>query len=307
MLDRVPLIPRFDGQHDTPHAHVWTIVLTGDASPVPARGHHRPQRHRPVRWPRAATPSPLLLRTQRTLERASRLAPAGQMVTVMTRRRAAAWEPELETVSDGLRVVQPVYRGRAAEFLLPLLKIVRRDPAATVILLPATQRIDHDARFLRYVGRAVWAVAVRPDVPLIIGAQPYAQAVDGWIEPGAPVEGLETLAVHTVKRFVDEASPAERRRLLDSQGLVSTSIFVARAQTLLTLAERTLTEVREALEPLEEAFDRPEESLLGEAIYESIPYTGLGSLERAPELAVLALPDVVWRAPEREALELLAS
>jgi mannose-1-phosphate guanylyltransferase len=210
-------------------------------------------------------------------------------------------------VSDGLRVVQPVYRGRAAEFLLPLLKIVRRDPAATVILLPTTQRIDHDARFLRYVGRAVWAVAVRPDVPLIIGAQPYAQAVDGWIEPGAPVEGLETLAVRTVKRFVDEASPAERRRLLDSQGLVSTSIFVARAQTLLTLAERTLTEVREALEPLEEAFDRPEESLLGEAIYESMPYTGLGSLERAPELAVLALPDVVWRAPEREALELLAS
>jgi mannose-1-phosphate guanylyltransferase len=228
------------------------------------------------------------------------------MVTVMTRQRAAAWEREVEAVSDGPRVVQPIYRGRAAELLLPLLKIVRRDPAATVIVLPAVQRVDHDARFMRYVGRAVWAVALRPEVPLLIGAQPYAAVPDGWIEPGAPLEGLEALAVRTVKRFVDDASPAERRRLLDSHALVSTSILVARAQTLLALAERTLPEVREALEPLEVAFDSPEESLLGEAIYECMPQASLDPLDHAPELAVLALPDVVWRAPEREALQLLA-
>jgi len=306
VLARVPFIPRFDVQHDAPHAHVWTIVLTGDAPPIPARGH-RPQRHRPVRWPLGVTASPPPLRAQRTLERASRLAPAGQMVTVLTRQRAAAWERELAAVPHGPRVVQPVYRGRAAEVLLPLLKIVRQDPAATVIVLPAAQRVEHDARFLRYVGRAVWAVALRPDVPLLIGAQPYAPVADGWIEPGAPVEGLETLAVRSVKRFVDDASPAERRRLLDSHALMSTSIFVARADTLLALAERGLPEVREALEPLEDAFDRPEESLLCEAIYEGMPHAGLESLERAPELAVLALPDVVWRAPDREALHLLAS
>ena len=37
-----------------------------------------------------------------------------------------------------------------------------------------------------------------------------------------------------------------------------------------------------------------------------MPQAGLGGLERAPELAVLPLPDVIRRAPEREAL-LLAS
>jgi mannose-1-phosphate guanylyltransferase len=307
MLARVPFIPRLDGQHDAPHAHVWAVVLTGDAPPIPARRHHRAQRHRPVRWPLGVTLPPPPLRAQRTLERASRLAPAGQMVTVMTRQRAAAWERELATVPHGPRIVQPVYRGRAAEFLLPLLKIARHNPSATVILLPAAQRVDHDARFLRYVARAVWAVALRPDVPLLIGAQPYAPVADGWIEPGAPIEGLETLAVRAVKHFVDDASPAERRRLFDGHALISTSIFVARADTLLAVAERTLPDVREALEPLEEAFDRPEESLLGEAVYECMPQAGLGPLEHAPELAVLPLPDVIWRAPEREALQLLAS
>ena len=229
------------------------------------------------------------------------------MVTVMTRRRAPAWERELAELPPGPRVVQPVYRGRAVEILLPLLKIVRRDPVATVIVLPAGQRVEHDARFLRYVSRAVWAVAVRPDVPILIGAQPDAPIGDGWIEPGPPVEGLEALAVRTIKCFVDDASPAERRRLFEGQALVSTSIFVARADTLLSLAERALPEVREALEPLEDALDLPEESLLCEAIYECMPQVGLGPLQRAPELAVLALPDVVSHVPEPEPLQLLAS
>ena len=307
MLARVPFNPQIEGQPDAPHAHVWTIVLTGDAPPVSACRHDRPRRHRPGRWSPVLIAVPRSPRAQRTLERASRLAPAGRMVTVMTRQRAAAWERELETVAHGPRVVQPAYRGRAAELLLPLLKIVRHDPAATVILLPAVQRVEHDARFQRFVGRALWATARRPDVPLIIGARPYAPVADGWIEPGAPVEGLETLAVRRVHRFVDDASAAEQRRLVDDDALTSTSIFVARARTLLELAERTLPDVREALEPLEDAFDRPEEALLGEAVYESMPQVDLGPLEHAPELAVLALPDAVWRAPEREALELLAS
>jgi len=168
MLARVPFNPQIDREPDAPHAHVWTIVLTGDAPPTPACRHDRPRRHRPGHWSPALSAASRSPRAQRTLERASRLAAPGRMVTVMTRQRAAAWERELEAVADGPRVVQPSYRGRAAELLLPLLKIVRHDPSATVILLPAVQPVEHDARFLRYVGRALWATALRPDVPLVI-------------------------------------------------------------------------------------------------------------------------------------------
>ena len=186
------------------------------------------------------------------------------------------------------------------------MRIARRDPSATVIVLPAEHGIDHEARFLRYVSRAVWAVALRPDVPILIGAHPHAPVRDGWIEPGPLVDGLEELAVYSVKRFVDAATPLERRRLFEGNALTSTLIFVGRAGTLRALAARALPEVLEALEPLEEAFDTAEESLLCDAVYECMPHADLGDLQRAPELAVLPLPDVVWRSPEREAL-LLAS
>ena len=301
MLAPVSSIPRLEVDRDLQTSHVWTIVLTGDVPPTPASSPRRRNCRAGARRALATAGG-----ARRTLERASRLAPAGQMMAVLNRRQLGVWEPELAAIAGVRRVVQPVYRGRAAEMLLPLLTIGRRDPSATVVVLPVDHSVDHDARFLRYVRRAVWAVALRPDLPILIGAHPYTAVGDGWIEPGGPVDGLEDLAVHTVKRFVDDASAAERRRLFEASALVSTSIFVARAGTLLALAQRTVPEVLEALEPLQAAFGHPEESLLRDAVYECMPRAGLGALERAPELAVLALPDVVWQAPERGSPELLA-
>ena len=302
MVARVPFIPRLDPQQQAPYPRVWAIVLTGDQPPT---GSGVPRRRgcgipRPYVASRCATSN--------ILERVSRLTPGGQMVTVLSRHQAAAWDPVLAAVPQARRVVQPVYRGRAAEALLPLLKIARQDPGATVIVLPADQPgVDHEPRFARYVGRAVWATALRPDLPILVGAHPHAPVADGWIEPGAPVEGLEDLSVRAVSRFVDDASPAERRRLFESNALTSTSILVGRAGTLRALAGRMLPEVLEALEPLDDALDHAEESLLCDAVYEYMPEHDLATLERAPELVVLALPDVVWRVPQRDAVHLLAS
>jgi mannose-1-phosphate guanylyltransferase len=304
MLAPVPSIPRLDVERDASPANVWTILTTGDAPPVSGRGHRGRASHASARWPITTAASS---RAQRMLERASRLAPGGQTVAVLTRRRAPAWESELAALPRIQRLVQPVYRGRAAEVLLPLLKIARHDPSTTVIIVPAEGRVDHDTRFFRYVTRAVWAAVLRPELPIVIGAHPEVPVIDGWIEPGAPVEGLEELAIRSVKRFVDAASPAERRCLFEADALMSTATFIGRAGTLRALAARVLPEVVEALEPLEQAFGRPEEPLLREAVYECMPQAGLGPLERAPGLAVLALPDVVCRAPEREVQELLAS
>jgi mannose-1-phosphate guanylyltransferase len=149
-------------------------------------------------------------------------------------------------------------------------------------------------------------VALRPDLPILIGAHPHAPVTSGWIEPGAPMEGLEGLSVHAVTRVVDTTSLAERWRLFESGALISTRVFVGRAGTLLALAADALPEVLEALEPLADAFGTPEEPLLRDAVYECMPEVDLDALERAPGLAVLPLPDVVSRAPAGEEL-LLAS
>jgi mannose-1-phosphate guanylyltransferase len=299
MLARVPTIPSLDVERDAPHPRVWAIVLTGDAHPVATRAHRGPARTR--RW-RCASAEPATA----AVDDVARLVPASRVVTVTTRGRVPSLASERPGFPHVHRLVQPQYRGRAAETVLPLLRIARQDPSAEVVVVPADHGVRHEARFHRYVARAAWAVALRPDLPILIGAHPHAPVTSGWIEPGAPVEGLEDLSVHTVKRVVDTACLAEQRRLFENGALVSTQVFVGRAGTLLALAAEALPEVLEALEPLADAFGTPEEPLLRDAVYECMPEVDLDALERAPGLAVLPLPDVVWRAPAREEL-LLAS
>src|SRR5437762_8352997 len=77
MLARVPSIPSIDLVREAPHPRTWAIVLTGDEPPADARvpGRPRPAAHRLGAAPRRAG----------ALERASRLVPPGQMITVVTR------------------------------------------------------------------------------------------------------------------------------------------------------------------------------------------------------------------------------
>src|SRR5262245_14551406 len=292
MRARVPFIPRSEIERDTPHPRVWAIVLTGDASTRTGQIHRGV--HTPHWRSRCFGASP----ATRAVDDVARLVPAGRVVTVTT--RGLAWTSDSLGGSPVHRVVQPHYRGRAAETLLPLLRIARQDPGATVVVVPSDHGVRHEVRFHRYVARAVWAVALRPDLPILLAAHPQSPVTRGWIEPGDPVEGLEDLAVHDVRRVVDAASLAEQRRLFESGALVSTQVFIGRAATLLSLAAEAVPEVFEALEPLADAFGTAEEPLLREAVYESMPEANLGALERAPGLAVLPLPDVVWQAPSTD-------
>jgi mannose-1-phosphate guanylyltransferase len=292
MLVRVPSIPDREVEHDPLHPRVWAIVLSGDSG---ATGHSRGGARRAPRWRSGGCGGP---QTAHAADDVRRLVPATRVMTVTTRDRTV----ESAGSAHVHRVVQPYYRGRAAETLLPLLRIARQDPGATVVVLPADHGVRHEVRFHRYVARAVWAVALRPDLPILLAAHPHTPLARGWIEPGEPVEGLEDLSVHDVKRVVDASSLAEQRRLFESGALVSTQVFIGRAATLLRLAAEALPEVFEALEPLADAFGTPEEPLLRDAVWESMPEADLGALERAPGLAVLPLPDVVWQAPSRDSL-----
>jgi mannose-1-phosphate guanylyltransferase len=294
MLARVPSIANREIERDFPHSRVWAIVLTGDGSAVAGLAHRRAA-HTP-RWRSRCVGAPAVTHA---VDDVARLVPAGRVVTVTTRQ---AWASESLASGPVHRVVQPHYRGRAAETLLPLLRIARQDPGATVVVVPSDHGVRHEVRFHRYVARAVWAVALRPDLPILLAAHPQSPVTRGWIEPGEPVEGLEDLAVHDVRRVVDAASLAEQRRLFESGALVSTQVFIGRAATLLSLAADAMPEVFEALEPLADAFGTAEEPLLRDAVYESMPEADLGALERAPGLAVLPLPDVVWQAPARDTL-----
>jgi mannose-1-phosphate guanylyltransferase len=267
-----------------PDAALWGVVLS------------RPERPR--------LPDPAWTPCPDTLERAASLV-APMRLVVVVEREAPRRLPE-----GVVQVTQPRYRGSAVSTFLSLLTIARHDPDASVVVWPPRLGVEHGARFLRQVVKAVDAVRQRPDLTLLIGMQPETRrSGQVWLEPGPAVRGFGSLDVRTVSRVVFAPSPSERARLFDTQGLVSTSVIVARLRTLMRLGRRRLPDVLEALEPVASAAGSAEELLLREAVYEAMPYASLSRtlLARPGDFSVLAVPDLSIREAEPALAEPLAS
>lgn len=233
---------------------------------------------------RPFNPAPL----SSVLDRAGALFSADRLVAVLARGH----EHDASGLDGVRRVVQPAYRGSAAEVFLPLLAIVRRDPQAIVAVLPPDAAGQDEPWFLATVETAAAAVASRPDLPLVIGLAPPCTRPSGWVQPGDLVAGLKRFGVRSVRRFIRRPSFAEAAAIHAGGGLASTGVIVAQAETLLDLGRRNLPDVLETLEPLEHALGAPEESLLCEAVYEAMPYANLShALFVADEpVGILAIP-----------------
>ena len=78
---------------------------------------------------------------EETLSRAETVATRSHIVTVVAAEHRRWWEPTLWTLPGENIVVQPQNKGTATGLLLPLLHILRRDPNATVAVLPS----DHSS------------------------------------------------------------------------------------------------------------------------------------------------------------------
>jgi mannose-1-phosphate guanylyltransferase len=291
--------------------HLWGVILSGRSVTAPGVPHGPDHLGAPTSR-RESLPrrSGRARSFRRAVDRAIRLIAPERVVAVLSREDSLAYEAELSAVPAVRRVLQPSYRGSAAEVLLPVMQIVRRDPDAVVVVLPGDQAVDLEARFMSYVAKAAIATSLRPDVALLLAAPPSAPDGPGpWIEPGALVDGLEHLGVRYLDRFIQNPGPADGRALYEGSGLESTGALVATARTLLALGRHYLPEVLETLEPLDDVLDAPEEPLLREALWECMPYASLAEaiLERGGDFGVLPVPDLCWRDRTRPEAELLAS
>ncbi|MBI2350710.1 MAG: NTP transferase domain-containing protein, partial [Deltaproteobacteria bacterium] len=178
---------------------------------------------------------------QHTLDRAEFLIPPGRIVVVVNRDHDEEVREQLAERPQRTVLFQPQNRDTAAGVLLPLTWIARRNPDATVVILPSDHFILEEGRFMAHVLWAKRLVDREPGLCILLGMDAEAPETGyGWIEPGG---GRQTGGAAVVKTFYEKPDPALAEELYIKGCLWNTLVMVSKAQTLLGMYKSHLLDL----------------------------------------------------------------
>ena len=154
------------------HIDTWALVLAaGEGS----RLHSLTRDERGVAVPKqfcSLQGGPCLL--QEALQRAASVAALSHICSVVAEQHRQWWGPLLSYLPEQNVISQPQNRGTAFGILLPLLRILERDPDATVVLLPADHYLS-DEKIMAGALRRAAALALpspRAGTPMTLSLLP---------------------------------------------------------------------------------------------------------------------------------------
>jgi len=279
----------------------WAIILAaGDGERVRRLTRDGQGRTLPKQYWAPGDAGPML---RWAFDRAKRLTRPVRIVTVVAAHHREWWGDLVPGSMIAGMMIQPANRGTGAGILLPLLRVLRRNRDAVVVILPADQYVDDEATLGCSLAHAV-SVVERGRRVVLLGMAPQGPETDyGWIV-GGEVEEDGTRPIHM---FVEKPTPRAARELYRSGASVSSFMVVARGRALLALFQTAAPALLAALARVPE--DReggiaPDPIAL-ERAYELLPHVDFSRdvLQRSPShLRLLAVPPCGWTdlgTPER--------
>lgn len=242
---------------------------------------------------------------QTTVERVCELVPRDHIVVVAARSQEALARRHLAPYPGVDLVLQPRDLDTGPGVMLPLARILARDPSARVAIFPADHHIPRPRPFFDAVLAADAQARRAATRVTLVGVVPDAPEVDyGWIVPGPRLASAGAPVVYAVDRVVEETAPEVAERMLRAQALWMSGVAIARLSAFWRLARRFLPAHAARLELWARAAGRAESELLLEAIYAGMAPASFGraTLERADGLAVVPVADsgfIDWGSPRR--------
>ena len=206
-----------------------------------------------------------------------------------------SWWQALDLRLSGENIIeQPLNRGTATGILLPLLRILHRDPEAGLLVLPSDHFVRHESVLASSLRVAMRSIRQRGDQIVILGISPDDPDPElGYLV----VEESCATGLHPVCEFVEKPSLAVARALIARGGVWNSFIFAARGRTLLRAFEdRAPDLVAEMWEIVSRCDPEIQQARLAE-LYEAAPDLDFSRdiLQRSPTLlSVLTVPPCGW-------------
>lgn len=233
---------------------------------------------------------------QTTVERAACLVPLHRVMVVTCAAHEQLASKQLETYRGVELAVQPRNLDTAPGILLPLSRILSRDPSARVVILPSDHHLAAPDPFVEAIRLAADASRRESDGLTLLGAVPESPETEyGWIVPGPAFRDLHR-EVRRVERFVEKPPEALAQRLFEAGGLWNTFVSTGTASAYWTLASRHLPDLAAHLESNARIGDLTVAARALEVIYSRTAPVNFSRaiLERARSLRVVPVAASGW-------------
>jgi mannose-1-phosphate guanylyltransferase len=242
-----------------------------------------------------------------TMRRIAPVAAPERTVVIVGRAYGALARRQLMEFPGVDLVMQPADLGTAPGILLPLSRILARNPGATVAVFPCDHHLSRPLPFLSAVAEAGRLASSFPERLTLLAAVPDRPETEyGWIRPGPAIENGAGIDLRHVAEFVEKPDSGTARKLFAEGGLWNTFVIVGKAERLWRLCERCLPDCVGCFRPYADSVGGAHETAVLQNAYRRMPPADFSRevLQRAGGLAVLPVLGsgwTDWGSPERVA------
>lgn len=217
--------------------HTWAVVLAaGDGKRLAELTADNHGRHVPKQFCSVNGGSSLF---GLALARARSLVPDERVCAVVAKGHDQWWRAKPHEVHPGNLIVQPRNRGTGNGVLLAIAHILKRDPLARLIFLPADHHVLAEEKLVQTMLSALAAMPARTTEIFLLGIEPDdADPELGYIIP----QQTANHDAQGVRHFVEKPSRAVAAKLIEEGGLWNSAIFVADGERLLELFKERFLE-----------------------------------------------------------------
>lgn len=267
-------------------------------------------------WPRSRAKKPKQFlnlvgeRTllQQTLDRIEALAPSEKSWVITSATHRDECSRQLPELPSSNIVGEPCGRDTAACIGLGAALIVKRDPDAAMIVMPADHVIEPVQEFRRAVQAGLSLVQDNPASLVTIGIPPTFPATGyGYIQRGEALSPRQGTNVFRVAAFREKPTfDVAQQMVVDGSYFWNSGIFLWKAKTILSALEVNQPAIYAAVQRIAMSWYSPERESVLRAEYEGLPKISIdyAVMEKAKNVLVVQAPyrwdDVgSWLALER--------
>jgi mannose-1-phosphate guanylyltransferase len=233
---------------------------------------------------------------QSTVKRLENLFPPERILVVTVEDQAREMKLQAPEIPVENYLIEPAPRGTASVVGLAAMVLQKRDPQASMAILPSDHFIRNVDLF-HYLLKSAFDVAEN-NFLVTLGITPNSPSTAyGYIQQGKPLEGEYKYPVYTVKRFKEKPDEETAQRLLRSgDHSWNSGMFIWRADAILAEINRQMPELSGELKIIGDAWGTKKQD---EVLHERWPElksetVDYGVMEKAESVAVLPAGGLGW-------------